>query len=171
MQCYAPDPSRTFAQRKTQDTHDSSTRQRLIEERNPISFEFAFQRNGKLANSAPDFLGLDSLEGVSRSDVSGDSPCRRDHWDSETCAPPAENFFRGKDTARPGQCADHVLLAILRELRLPTLQRDRSQIIIETLHTGSLDQLRDQSREEVRVSADPGESLREGVAREALTVI
>ena len=62
-------------------------------------------------------------------------------------------------------------LAILRELRLPTLQRDRSQIIIETLHTGSLDQLRDQSREEVRVSADPGESLREGVTREALTVI
>ena len=57
---------------------------------------------------------------------------------------------------------------MLRELRLTATQRDRSQIIIETLRTGSLDELCDQSREEVHTSADPGEGLRQGVAREPL---
>ena len=53
-----------------------------------------------------------------------------------------------------------VLLIMLRELQLPATQRDRSQIIIETLRTGSLDELCDQSREEVCTPADPGDGLR-----------
>src|SRR5947209_17478080 len=54
-------------------------------------------------------------------------------------------------------------------MRLRATKRDRSQIIIEILRTGSLDELCDQLREEIRTSADLGESLRKGVARKALT--
>lgn len=52
--------------------------------------------------------------------------------------------------------------------RSPATQRDRSQIIIERLRAGSLDELCDQSREQVRSSVDPGEGVRDDVARETL---
>ena len=52
--------------------------------------------------------------------------------------------------------------------RLPATQRDRSQIIVASLPAGSLDELCDQAREQVRAAFDPREGVPDGFARETL---